>query len=93
MACAPKVNERGQPIDRYGRTAENAAAYAEAVKRRELKAGMIEKEVRQVMGGKPEVVEKQTRNQREYVVWQYRKRSVDLFFDDDGYLMFWRAPY
>ena len=93
VACAPRVNERGQPIDEYGRTKEDAARYAQAVEKKRLKPGMHEGEVEAVMGGEPERIEEQMHNRKSYVVWQYRKRSLDLYFDHDGYLMFWRAPY
>jgi hypothetical protein len=92
-ACAPRINERGQKIDKHGRTAETAAGYADAVKNRRLKPGMHKGEVRDVMQSKPELTNYQKHNNKQYLVWQYRSRSLDIYFDDDGYLMFWRAPY
>ena len=92
-ACAPRVNEKGQRIDKHGRTAQTAKAYAEAVELRRLKPGMIKSEVREVMQGKPEETSRQNRGQTEYLVWEYRSKSLDLFFDDEGFLVLWHAPY
>lgn len=92
-ACSPRLNEKGQAIDKYGRTAQTAKGYAEAVKNRRLKPGMIESEVREIMDGKPEQKSRRRRGQQRYVVWEYRSRSLDLFFDDDGYLVSWHTPY
>jgi hypothetical protein len=49
--------------------------------------------VREVMRGKPEETSRQNRGETEYLVWEYRSRSLDLFFDYEGFLVTWHAPY
>ena len=93
LACSPRLNEKGQKVDKYNRTAKTAKGYAEAVKARRLKPGMTKGEVREIMRGKPEETSRQNRGDTEYLVWEYRSRSLDLFFDYEGFLVTWHAPY
>lgn len=91
-ACAGPQNEKDKR-DKYGRTEELAARYAAAVERRELVRGMHQDEVEVVMRGRPEKVSRQQRNDNTYTVWEYRSKSLDLYFDRKGFLMDWRGPY
>lgn len=90
IACTPPQKD-GR--DKYGRTEDVAARYAAAVERRELLRGMHQDEVRAVMQGRPEKVSKQQRGDTTYTVWEYRSKSLDLYFDKQGFLMHWRAPF
>jgi hypothetical protein len=89
LSCAG----RDDGLDKYGRTPQLAARYKEAVENRTLLRGMHKDEIEEVMGGRPEKISKRNRGDREYTVWEYRSRSLDLYLDDDGYLMDWRGPF
>lgn len=91
VACSgPNGNEPG--LDKYGRTPETAAQYAAAVERRELKPGMHKSEIREVMRGDPTRISRKSIGNTKYTVWEYRDRSLDLYLDDDGFLMRWSGP-
>ncbi|MHC4409976.1 MAG: hypothetical protein ACYS0F_13375 [Planctomycetota bacterium] len=90
IACTgPKKDGR----DKYGRTEADAARYAAAVERRDPLLGMHQDEVRNIIMGAPEKVSRQARADTTYTVWEYRSRSLDFFFDKQGFLMHWQAPY
>lgn len=91
LSCAGP-RDAGTGRDKHGRTEEVAAQYAAAVERKVLKMGMHKSEIRAVMDGGPDRVSRRRLGNRDYTVWEYRQRSIDLYLDDDGYLMKWRAP-
>ena len=93
LACTgPSGEKKGNVRDKYDRLPDVAAKYAAAVERRELLPGMHKDEIRVVMRGKPEKITKQKRGKSTYTVWEYRSKSLDLYLDKDGFLIFIRAP-
>jgi len=79
--------------DKYGRYPEVAERYKKAVEQKKLLRGMVKSEVRAVMEGGPDRKREERRGGQNYTVWVYAKRSLDIWFDDEGYLMKWEGPY
>ena len=53
---------------------------------------MHETEIREVMRGGPTRISRKSIGNTKYTVWEYRDRSLDLYLDDDGFLMRWSGP-
>jgi hypothetical protein len=88
-----KKTDPANQKDKYGRYPHIAEQYKEAVAKKKLLRGMHKGEIRQVMGGGPERTRKEKRGKSTYTVWVYASRSLDLWLDNDGYLMKWEGPY
>ena len=53
---------------------------------------MTESEVKQVIGS-PDRKRIETIGGSRLEVWVYPKRSLDVYFDDEGFVVRWRAPF
>ena len=54
--------------------------------------GWTKSEVKQVIGS-PGRKDSEMIGGRELERWSYPKRSIDVYFDEDGFLVRWRAPF
>jgi len=86
-ACSTPADNDPNKRDKHGRLPEDAAKYAQAVKDRVMRLGMHKSEIKKVFGGGPDTKRKVERGGQTYEMWIYRSRSLDLYFDSDGYLM------
>jgi hypothetical protein len=89
LGCSTPNKNDPNYKDKHGRNAEDAEIYAKAVEERRLLPGMHKKEIRAVMGGGPEKTRKIERGGTTYIMWLYYSRSLDLYLDEDGYLLRW----
>ena len=74
------------------RTPMDQEKYERAVENRTLLIGMTKSEVKQVIG-KPGRKDTEFIGGRNLERWSYPKRSLDVYFDEEGFLVRWRAPF
>ena len=74
------------------RTPADQEKYEKAVESKTLLYGMTESEVKQVVGP-PDRKKTEKVGGRELEVWVYPKRSLDIYFDEEGFVVRWRAPF
>ena len=74
------------------RTPMDQEKYDRAVENKTLLIGMTQAEVKKVIG-KPGKKDTEYIGGRELERWSYPKRSLDVYFDEEGFLVSWRAPF
>jgi outer membrane protein assembly factor BamE (lipoprotein component of BamABCDE complex) len=85
-ACGSSSSQIGN------RTLADQAKYERAVEAKTLLIGMTKSEVKQVIGS-PDDKDTEIYGGNRLERWSYPKRSLDVYFDEEGFLVRWRAPF